>query len=228
MTAKRWSWLMAAVLMVGLSGCYGGYRGRVYSTTSATVVAQPGLVYQAPPPPRSVYVQPAPYPGAVWVEGHWEWNGVQYVWVDGFWTEPRPGYVYVQPRWERRGGGYVYIDGGWAPAGGGAVVVQPRPTRGTVVVGPSQGGAVVVQPRTGPAPDRVVVSPSPPHSGGSVVVSPQPGRVVVSPSQPAAPSGRVVVSPSQPSQPSSGRVVVTPRGGPGGGVSGGGRVVVRP
>jgi hypothetical protein len=191
---------LVALVALASSGCYAGYRGRVGTTVQ--VQAQYGFVYQAPPPPMQTYAPPAPYAGAQWIEGHWEWNGAQYVWVEGSWVQGQPGLVYLQPRWERRGGGYVYVDGGWS--GGAGVVVQPGPSvTGTVVVQP-QRGPVVVQPQ--PAP--VVVRPAP---AGAVVVSPGRAAGVVVAPQPAP--GRVVVQPAPP-----GGVAVTP----------GARVVVRP
>merc|ERR1711969_351799 len=71
------------------------------------------VVRSAPPPPPRVVVGPAPYPGAVWVRGHYTWSGSRYVWSRGRWVRPRAGYVYVQPRYVRRGGGYVLVRGGW-------------------------------------------------------------------------------------------------------------------
>jgi hypothetical protein len=107
-----WSRGLTTLVALASGGCYGGYRARVAPTTvyaqtqyQAQYPAQYGVVYQAPPPPMQTYAPPAPYAGAQWIEGHWEWNGAQYVWVEGYWVQGRPGYVYVQPRWERRSGG---------------------------------------------------------------------------------------------------------------------------
>ncbi|MCS6798388.1 MAG: hypothetical protein NZ898_07650 [Myxococcota bacterium] len=124
--------VLLLVAPVALGGCYA--RARVHAYPAAGVV-----VYQPPPPPRVVITTPPPppYPGAVWVEGHWTWNGYTYVWVDGHWIQPRAGYVWVQPRWVRRGGGWVYVQGSWRAA--------PRPRRSVVVVQPpsAQVGATV-------------------------------------------------------------------------------------
>jgi len=98
MTATRWYshaslvGLLSALAVAG-SGCYGAYRGRVVATTPTVYASSPGVVYQAPPPPRTVYAQPQPYADAQWVERPWEWNGAQYVWVDGCWMQARPGYL---------------------------------------------------------------------------------------------------------------------------------------
>jgi hypothetical protein len=225
---RGWTAALAVGALV-LGGCGAGrYRARTGYRAQTTVYqqqgyVQQGYVQQAPPPPRQTYMSPQPYAGAQWVEGHWEWNGAQYMWVDGYWTEGRAGYVYAQPRWEQRGGGHVYVEGGWQ--GGGTVYVQPQPQPyrqpppsygGTVVVrpsGPSAGGTVVVQPNYGGGGG----------GGGAVVVQPSApaGRVVVQPSAPSAPAGRVVV------QPSGGSVVVQPRGAAGGAFRGSGTVIVR-
>jgi hypothetical protein len=134
-----------------------------YVTQDGTIYAEPEptyTVYQAPPPPRQVVVQQrAPSQGAVWVNGHWQWNGYQYIWVDGYWVQPQQGYTYVQPRWEQRGGAYVYVQG------------YQRPSR--VVVRQPQHRTVVVQQQPQPRQTTVVVQPQQPRTR-TVVVQPQP------------------------------------------------------
>lgn len=118
MLRRFWFPMVVAAAALALSGCYARARGGVYATTPA--YASSGVVvYEAPPQPRVVVhtPPPAPYPGAVWVRGHWQWNGHSHVWVDGHYMQPRAGYVYVQPRWERRGTGYVYVQGTWRAGG---------------------------------------------------------------------------------------------------------------
>lgn len=147
------------VIALGASGC----ATRVYARPASGVV-----VYSAPPPPRVVVTRPPPpYAGAVWVDGHYQWNGAQYVWVDGYWIEPRPGYVFVQPRWEHQGGRYVYVPGGWAR--GGRIVHHVSPPRPAVVARP---GHVHVHPR--PVHPRPVVVQQRPGA----VRRPPPARVV--------------------------------------------------
>ncbi len=57
----------------------------------AVLFAAIGLVNCAatlPPPPNRVEIVAAsPYPGAVWVHGHWRWSRWyhQWVWVPGHW-----------------------------------------------------------------------------------------------------------------------------------------------
>ncbi len=165
---------LAALALVGLfaSGCYVRARPARTVTYSGTVSATAGapaaqgvVVYQAPPPAQATIAvnarPPAPYPNSVWVDGHWEWNGNQYVWMNGYWVQGRVNHVYIQPRWERRGNGYVYVTGSWRPASGRSrvvvqrprtnVVVQPAAPRATIRVGGRPRGrtttTVVQQPR---------------------------------------------------------------------------------
>ncbi len=67
-----------------------------------------------PPPAAPVEVMTvAPYPGAVWVGGHYRFYGHRWVWNRGAWSRPRPGYVFQPHRWERRGARYTFVRGGW-------------------------------------------------------------------------------------------------------------------
>src|SRR5688500_4102678 len=132
---------LVAATVLATSGCVATLRARP---------ATGYVVYEAPPAPR-VSVRPAaPYSGAIWVAGNWQWNGGQWVWTEGYWEQPRVGYVYVQPRWARQGRGWVYVGGGWRSGGGRVHVqqrqrhyVQPRRGRGTVVVQPPRGNVEV-------------------------------------------------------------------------------------
>ena len=82
------SWIIALALgAVAFSGC------TVYTRPARARVSVSGpapggtVVYNAPPARRTVTVRPAaPYSGAIWVDGHWQWDGYQYVWVPGYWV----------------------------------------------------------------------------------------------------------------------------------------------
>lgn len=88
----------------------------------APVVSDPygypvgGTAYAPVAPPAPYYeVQPAlPYPGAIWINGYWNWSGNRHHWVPGRYERPRPGYRWHPHRWERapRGGWYLQ-GGGW-------------------------------------------------------------------------------------------------------------------
>ena len=78
--------------------------------STTVVVAAP----TAPPPPQAENPPPAPGPTYVWNQGHWSWDGTQYVWKPGSYVVPpttvarwRPGY------WQQGPDGWVWIDGSW-------------------------------------------------------------------------------------------------------------------
>jgi outer membrane lipoprotein SlyB len=82
-----------------------------YQATTRVVVQQP------PPPsppaqPEVVVMQPRP--DAIWIPGYWDFNGVQYVWIGGFWAIPPPyHHQYMAAHWANRGGSWVYIHAYW-------------------------------------------------------------------------------------------------------------------
>lgn len=81
-----------------------------------------------PPPPARSEVRPAkPYDNAVWISGHWEWSGNEYVWKSGQWIKPAGGSKkgsgnwnkpagakkWVSGHWKKTSKGYVWVDGHW-------------------------------------------------------------------------------------------------------------------
>lgn len=65
-------------------------------------------------PVAPVVVRPvAPRPTAIWIEPEWVWQGGRYVYVNGYWTEPRVGYRYVPGYWRRSRRGEVWVPGVW-------------------------------------------------------------------------------------------------------------------
>jgi hypothetical protein len=67
-----------------------------------------------PPPLRVERRVVRPYPGAVWINGNWRWNGSRYIWVSGRWDRPRAGFSrWEDGRWVQRGRNWVWIDGRW-------------------------------------------------------------------------------------------------------------------
>lgn len=77
-------------------------------------VVQQTVIAQPPPAPVAETPPPAPYPGWVWVGGHWRWSGTNYVWVGGHWSgAPRPRATWVPAHYERRGPGWVMVPGHW-------------------------------------------------------------------------------------------------------------------
>ena len=56
---------------------------------------------------------PGPATGYVVEPGHWQWNGVRYVWIGRHWISTRPGYVHFIPgHWNRFG---RWIPAHWGP-----------------------------------------------------------------------------------------------------------------
>ena len=88
--------LLAAVLALALGGA------GCYAHGSAT--------YASPGP--QVLVVPE-YPGWLWVEGNWYWNGYRHVWIEGYWVEDRPGYVWAPGYYHPHT--YVWVAGTWSP-----------------------------------------------------------------------------------------------------------------
>lgn len=91
-------------------------HGTLYTSekqaTTQVVVAQPPTT---PPPPARVNRPRPTGRTAIWVEGHWLYDGRgAYVWIPGSWTTPPPRYrYYVAPHWSRHHRGYVYVQGYW-------------------------------------------------------------------------------------------------------------------
>ncbi len=74
------------------------------------------IVVGMPPPAPYVEVIPvAPFVGAVWINGYWNWSGGRHQWVPGRYAQPRPGYRWQPHQWSQgprgnwhlRGGGWV-------------------------------------------------------------------------------------------------------------------------
>jgi hypothetical protein len=77
-----------------------------------------GMYVEVAPPPSPEAVVVAPRPGWAWVEGRWEWSGVQWTWIQGYWVTERPGYVWVQGQWIDYGGRWQWRGGHWRRAPG--------------------------------------------------------------------------------------------------------------
>ena len=91
----------------------GGLAGSLASTPAA---AQVVIVAPTAPPPLRMEAMPAPRPDAVWVRGHWRWDGRGYVWVNGHWRPVEPGYShrrYMDGGWVQTSRGWEWREGGW-------------------------------------------------------------------------------------------------------------------
>jgi hypothetical protein len=101
---------------------------------------------QTPPPPQPEAIPEQPSPDYVWQPGYWNWQGNQFLWVNGHWENPpRPGLQWVPTHWETRSDRYVLTFGYWRenvvvaavqPAPAPQPVVAPQPAQQIVVVTP--------------------------------------------------------------------------------------------
>jgi hypothetical protein len=87
-----------------------------------TVVGQPdmsGRVDSGAPIGLQPMAQPTalvPLPGAVWIDGHYDWNPAtqNYVWLEGQYTlPPRPGAQWVPGHWQQGPNAWAWVDGDW-------------------------------------------------------------------------------------------------------------------
>ncbi|HUP09696.1 MAG TPA: hypothetical protein VMU47_21235 [Caldimonas sp.] len=67
----------------------------------------------APPPPYVEPVPVAPFAGAIWIGGYWNWSGGRHVWVPGHYEHPRPGYHWEEHHWENHAGRWELHGGQW-------------------------------------------------------------------------------------------------------------------
>lgn len=89
---------------------YGSPDDPVYRANRGQAVIAPAT----PPPAPQDPMPPSPAPNAVWVAGHWLYDGRSYTWVAGRWEIPPPmATVYVPAHNEIRDGQRVYVPGHW-------------------------------------------------------------------------------------------------------------------
>ncbi len=107
------------ILAVALASLIlGGSLFAVAGCASRTVVvtdANGDVVYvgSAPPAPKHEAKPPKPSPSAIWVSGHWKWNGHRYVWVPGHWHTRPGGKSWVSGHWVKKPRGWVWVPGHW-------------------------------------------------------------------------------------------------------------------
>ncbi|HWP93036.1 MAG TPA: hypothetical protein VNN20_12655 [Thermodesulfobacteriota bacterium] len=82
-------------------------------------VPQPPEVARAKPPyiPPALRVEeagPTPSTTHVWIPGHWDWNGYDWVWTAGKWElPPSSSSVWVSGHWKWDGVNWVWVPGHW-------------------------------------------------------------------------------------------------------------------
>ena len=113
-----------ALIGAAAGAMIGGTMGNEVDHRNGTIYgsereAETRIEVESPPPPppppreREVVYERAE-PDAIWIEGHYEYDGRGYFWSPGHWEIPPPRYHhYVPPHWERRGHVQIYIRGYW-------------------------------------------------------------------------------------------------------------------
>ena len=120
LSSRSLPWLAAAVMGASaLTGCVvapvgpaygnGGYYDNEYVAANV-----------APPAPYVETIPVAPFIGALWIGGFWDWSGGRHVWRPGHYERPRAGYSYRQPAWNHGPDGRWMLNrGGWDNGHGG-------------------------------------------------------------------------------------------------------------
>ena len=79
--------------------------------------ATPVAVPYPPPAARGEVLPPQPHEEAVWVDGHWSWEGDDYRWHAGRWMRLPQGMAYARAVTVRlRNGDLVYYEPRWIAA----------------------------------------------------------------------------------------------------------------
>lgn len=107
--------ILSSLLATAASACViTPYRTRAVVVESTEDGEDIVVVETAPPSaPYNELVAPAPYQGALWIDGYWGWSGHRHVWVAGRWERPRHGYVWRPHRWHHHHGRWHLRGGGW-------------------------------------------------------------------------------------------------------------------
>jgi hypothetical protein len=68
-----------------------------------------------PPPARRAEIPPAARStDALWLVGHWHWDGSKYSWTPGHYVErPSPSANWMPGYWEQDFGGWRWTEGHW-------------------------------------------------------------------------------------------------------------------
>jgi hypothetical protein len=80
----------------------------------ALIIGCAATVYApGPPPTPKVEVKShPPGPKAVWIPGHWNWDGDTWTWISGHWVK-KPKGKWVEGHWAKRRHGHVWVPGHW-------------------------------------------------------------------------------------------------------------------
>ncbi len=140
--------VLMLIAALALSGC------TVTLTVDASWYVRPTTFRSATEPPPPLREDDArgtkPDPDAVWVTGHWDWQG-SWVWVPGAWKKPEPNHEWEPPVCVAYNGDYRFYPGYFRPRDEEPPPVYREPGHIQVHVPDAA--------RPAPLPDRVVVVP---------------------------------------------------------------------
>ena len=88
-------------------------RGRVVAVSAPAGAVDVVYVQKAPPKVRTEVRTKRPGKNAIWVPGHWQWNGRKYVWKAGHWDKRPGGKTWVPGHWNKKQRGWVWVPGHW-------------------------------------------------------------------------------------------------------------------
>lgn len=76
--------------------------------------ASSGYVRVAPPEPIIEMRGAAPGIDFIWIDGYYSWNGVTYIWYPGRWYHrPYPYSIWIGGGWQHHNRGWRYHPGHW-------------------------------------------------------------------------------------------------------------------
>lgn len=121
----KWQRVLVASFLIGafigtliiVSGCAivprRRRRTKIVAVSDAAGSVDVVYVQKAPPKPKKEVRSKKPNKTAIWVPGHWKWNGRKYVWKSGHWEVKPGGKTWTPGHWEKRGRGWVWVKGRW-------------------------------------------------------------------------------------------------------------------
>jgi hypothetical protein len=111
------TFLMLAPFML-TAGCISSTKEVVEKPVPGPTVVEKEVIVKDQPPmvptPRVEIRGVPPSPDYVWAPGYWDWNGREWVWISGKWTQlPYPNAAWVPGHWEWNGHEWIWVSGYW-------------------------------------------------------------------------------------------------------------------
>lgn len=105
--------VLGVLLALVLAGC--GSSFPPLPPTGPHLPDEVAVVVPYPPPPaRAEIIPKSEQPGAVWIDGEWQWKSRRWAWLPGRWELPRRGAYFAPATTVRRADGtLVWFAGVW-------------------------------------------------------------------------------------------------------------------